>query len=169
MKTAVFEEKEDSVVLQLELEIPKKSETPKKSGRSVLGGLDSSNMLDIIGAFSARIICSLERRMQACQRNLLNHLEDIESNDGAHICWYRKDGSVGSFNIYSFNAMKECIEALEHSRFEEFATKRVWISQTLKALMNDTVQDHSDNCGFCYSQLVSVLCDLQACPMNYNK
>lgn len=163
MKTAVFEEKEDNVVLQLELEIP------KKSGKPVLDDLASFNMLNIIGAFSARIICSLERRMQACQRNLLNHLEDIESNDGTHICWYRKDGSVGSFNIYSFNAMKECLEALEHSRFEEFAAERVWISQTLKALLNDTVQDHSDSCGFRYSQLVSILCELQACPMNFDQ
>ena len=146
---------------------------PKKLSKGADGDIESfrqrafARMLDIIGAFSPRIIASLERRMQACQRNLLNHLEDIEYNDGHHICWRRKDGSSGDFNIPSFQAMQDAIENLNHSRFAIFVKNKVWIDQTLKALLNDTEQDHSDAGGFKYSQLVSILCELQACPTEY--
>jgi hypothetical protein len=124
-------------------------------------------MLDIVGAFSPRIICSLQRRMKACQQLLINHIDDIEYNDGMHICWRRKDGKCGEFNIPSYRAMQDAIKALEHSCFKEFCTKKVWIDQTMKALLNDTEQDHTDMGGFRYSQLVSILCELQACPQEY--
>ena len=121
-------------------------------------------MLDIVGAFSPRIIDSLQRRMKACQQLLINHIDDIEYNDGMHICWRRKDGTGGNFNIPSFEAMQNCIKALEKSDFKMFCTRRSWIDQVLKALLNDTEQDHSDMGGFRYSQLVSILCELQSCP-----
>jgi hypothetical protein len=124
-------------------------------------------MLDMIGAFSPRIISSLQRRMAACQQLLIAHLEDVEYNDGKHICWHRKDGTSGCFNIPSFRAMQDCVKALENSRFKEFTQKKVWIDQVLKALLNDTEQDHSDSGVFRYSQLVSTLCELQACPTEY--
>ena len=124
-------------------------------------------MLDIVGAFSPRIIGSLQRRMKACQQLLINHIDDIEYNDGQHICWRRKDGTTGNFNIPSFQAMQDCVKALEHSCFKEFTQKKPWVDQTLKALLNDTEQDHSDCGGFKYSQLVSILCELQACPTEY--
>jgi hypothetical protein len=63
--------------------------------------------------------------------------------------------------------MQDAITVLELSRFKEFVTKKTWIDQTLKALLNDTEQDHSDMGGFRYSQLVSILCELQACPQEY--
>lgn len=169
MKTTSFVETENSVKMSFELLIPKKSGKPAGSDFD----LDKEHqrgvalMMDIIGTFSPRIIKSLERRMQACQRNLLNHLEDIEYNDGKYICWRRKDGTGGDFNIQSFQAMQDCVKALEHSCFKEFCTEKDWIDQTLKALLNDTEQDHSDMGGFRYSQLVSILCDLQACPSEY--
>lgn len=161
-----FAETEKNVVMSFELLIP------KKLGKGADGDIDSfkqrafARMIDIIGAFSPRIIASLERRIQACQRNLLNHLEDIEYNDGMHICWCRKDGTSGSFNIPSFNAMKDCVSAFQHSNFADFCKKRGWIDQTLKALLNDTEQDHSDMGGFRYSELISILCELQACPLD---
>ena len=166
MKNTTFSETEKDVLMSFDLLIPKKSGKPagldfdldKERQRAI------ALMIDIIGAFSPRIIASLERRMQACQRNLLNHLEDIEYNDGRHICWRRKDGTGGDFNIPSFEAMQNCIKALEKSDFKMFCTKRFWIDQVLKALLNDTEQDHSDMGGFRYSQLVSILCELQACP-----
>ena len=165
MKTTVFNETEKNVEMSFTLLIP------KKFGKGVDGDVDSfksrafGRMLDIIGAFSPKLIASLERRMQACQRNLLNHLEDIEYNDGMHICWSRKDGTGGDFNIPSFKAMQDAVKALEHSCFKDFCTRRSWIDQTLKALLNDTEQDHSDMGGFRYSQLVSILCELQACSL----
>jgi len=169
MKTTVFNETEKNVEMSFTLLIPKKFGKPAGSDFD----LDKARqrgiaiMMDIIGAFSPKLIASLERRMQACQRNLLNHLEDIEYNDGMHICWRRKDGTGGDFNIPSFQAMQDCVKALEHSCFKEFCTKKAWVDQTLKALLNDTEQDHSDMGGFRYSQLVSILCELQACPIEY--
>lgn len=168
MKNVNFVETENSVKMSFELLIPKKSGKPAGSDfdldKARQRGI--SLMIDIIGAFSQRIIASLERRMQACQRNLLNHLEDIEYNDGMHICWRRKNGTGGEFNIPSFQAMQDCVEALKNSNFKMFCTERSWIDQTLKALLNDTEQDHSDAGGFCYSQLVSLLCELQVCPLS---
>ena len=163
MKNTNFVETANSVRMSFELSIP------KKFGEPVVNlNLDEARqasqalMMDIIGAFSPRLIASLERRMQACQRNLLNHLEDIEYNDGRHICWRRKDGTGGDFNVPSFEAMQDCVKALKDSSFSEFLKQKLWIDQTLKALLNDTEQDHSDMGGFRYSQLVSLLCELQA-------
>ena len=169
MKTTVFNETEKNVEMSFTLLIPKKSGKPAGSDFD----LDKARqrgialMMDIIGAFSPRIIASLERRMQACQSLLINHINDIEYNDGQHICWRRKDGTGGDFNIPSFQAMQDCIKALEHSCFKDFCKNKAWIDQTLKALLNDTEQDHSDCGGFRYSQLVSILCELQACPIEY--
>lgn len=164
MKNANFVETEKNVEMSFTLLIPKKSGKPVGSDfdldKACQRGI--ALMMDIIGAFSPRIIASLERRMQACQRNLLNHLEDIEYNDGKHICWRRKDGTGGDFSIPSFEAMQDCVKALEKSDFKVFCTKKFWIDQTLKALLNDTEQDHSDMGGFRYSQLVSILCELHA-------
>ena len=167
MKTTVFNETEKNVEMSFTLLIPKKSGKPAGSDFD----LDKARqrginlMMDIIGAFSPRIIASLERRMQACQSLLIAHINDIEYNDGQHICWRRKDGTGGDFNISSFQAMQDCVKALEHSNSIEFCTEKVWIDQTLKALLNDTEQNHSDMGGFRYSQLVSILCKLQACPI----
>lgn len=164
MKNTNFVETENSIKMSFELLIP------KKYGKGADGDIDSfkqrvfAKMLDIIGTFSPRLIKSLERRMQACQRNLLSHLEDIEYNDGHHICWRRKDGTSGDFNVPSFQAMQDCVKALEHSCFKDFCKNKAWVDQTLKALLNDTEQDHSDCGGFRYSQLVSILCELQTCP-----
>jgi len=165
MKNTMFTETEKNVEMSFTLLIP------KTYGKGADGDIDSfkqrafARMLDIIGVFSPRLIASLERRMQACQKNLISHLEDIEYNDGRHICWRRKDGSSGDFNVPSFKAMQDAVKALEHSCFKEFCTKKCWVDQTLKALLNDTEQDHSDCGGFRYSQLVSILCELQACPV----
>ena len=166
MKNTTFSETEKGVLMSFDLLIPKKYGKPAGSDfdidKAKARGLGM--MLNIVGAFSPRIINSLQRRMQACQSLLINHINDIEYNDGMHICWYRKDGTGGDFNIPSFQAMQDAVKALEHSCFKEFCTKKVWIDQTLKALLNDTEQDHSDMGGFRYSQLVSILCELQACP-----
>lgn len=166
--TTCFAENENNVKMTLTLNIPKKGgncgsdfdiDKARKQG--------IATMIDIIGAFSPRLIASLERRMNACQQLLVNHLNDIEYNDGRHICWRRKDGTGGEFNVPSFKGMQDAVKALEHSCFLEFCSKKMWIDQTLKALLNDTEQDHTDMGGFPYSRLVSILCELQACPQEY--
>ena len=121
--------------------------------------------LDLIGAYSPILIASLERRMQACEQNLIRHLDDIEYADNCgHIVYVRKDKTRGSFNIPSFNAMKDAIKALSYGRFKAFFENKCWIDQTLKALLNDTEIHHEDKGCFKYSELVSLLCELQVCP-----
>lgn len=117
-------------------------------------------LFDLIGSFSKRMIASLERRMHACQENLIRHFDDIEySDECGHIVYRRKDGSTGSFNVTSFNNMKDAVKALKHSCWREFMENPLWIDQTIKALLNDTEQDHSDCGKLKYSDLVSFLCE----------
>lgn len=117
--------------------------------------------LDLIGAYSPILIASLERRMQACEQNLIKHLNSIEYADNCgHIVYVRKDKSRGFFNVPSFNAMKDATTALYKSQFKSFIENKFWIDQTLKALLNDTEQHHEDMKGFKYSELISLLCEL---------
>jgi hypothetical protein len=122
--------------------------------------------LDLIKAYSPILIASLERRMRACEENLIRHLDDIEYADNCgHIVYVRKDKTHGSFNVPSFNAMKDVVAALHKSQFN-FENK-LWIDQILKALLNDTEMHHEDKGQFKYSELISLLCELQACPPEY--
>lgn len=118
-------------------------------------------VFDLIGSFSTRIIASLERRMKACQENLVRHIDTVEySDECGHIIYRRKDGSTGTFNVPSFNGMKDAVKALKQSCWRDFANNPLWIDQTLKALLNDTEQDHSDCGKLKYSDLVSFLCEV---------
>jgi hypothetical protein len=122
--------------------------------------------LDLIGAYSPILIASLERRMQACEENLVRHLNDIEYADNCgRIVYVRKDKTRGNFNIPSFNAMKDAVAALHKSQFKSFFENKCWIDQVIKALLNDTEQHHEDKGCFKYSELISLLCELQACPL----
>ena len=167
-KVTTFTEIEKNLEMSFTMLIPKVN---KQAGSDF--DLDKARkhgqklMIDILKAFAPRIIASLIRRMNACQNLLISHFNDIEYNDGRHICWYRKDGTSGNFNVPSFEAMQNCVKALENSCFKEFVTKKSWIDQVLKALLNDDEQDHSSVGEYRYSQLVSILCELQACPQEY--
>lgn len=126
--------------------------------------------LDLIGAYSPILIASLERRMQACEQNLVRHLDDIEYADNCgHIVYVRKDKTRGNFNVPSFNAMRDAVKALSQSQFKSFLENKIWIDQVLKALLNDTEMHHEDKGYFKYSELISLLCELQACPPEYMK
>ena len=116
---------------------------------------------DLLGTFSKRIIASLERRMRACQENLIHHLDDVVYSDKARcIVYCRKDGSEGNFNMQSFNAMKDCVKALKQSCWRSVLENPFWIDQILKALLNDTEMDHSDEGVLKYSDLISLLCEI---------
>ena len=126
--------------------------------------------LDLIGAYSPILIASLERRMRACEENLIRHLNDIEYADNCgHIVYVRKDKTRGNFNVPSFNAMRDAVKALSQSQFKSFFENKFWIDQVLKALLNDTEMHHEDKGCFKYSELISLLCELQACPPEYMK
>lgn len=137
---------------------------PKKSGKGADLDIDKAKqrnferMISIVSAFSPRIIESLKRRMQACQQLLINHVNDIEYNDGRHIHWKRKDGSSGCFMIPSFEAMQSALEKLDEK--ENPILTRGEVDQILKALLNDTKEiSHEDAQGYKWSELISILCE----------
>lgn len=116
---------------------------------------------DLLGTFSERIIGSLERRMHACQENLIRHLDTVVYSDEAGCILYRrKDGSEGKFNTYSFNAMKDCVKALKQSCWRSVLENSFWVDQILKSLLNDTEMDHSDEGPLKWSDLISLLCEV---------
>lgn len=118
-------------------------------------------LYDLIGTFSKRIIESLERRMKACQENLINHLSDIEySDECGHIVYCRKDGSKGTFNVPSFKLMQEAVELLKKGSWKNYCNNPWMIDQTLKALLNDPFINRFDNGKLKFSELVSALCEL---------
>ena len=117
---------------------------------------------DIIGAFSSRIIASLERRQEACKAKLFKNIGTAFTDpNGLHIM-YKEDNRTCTFNMPSYEAMSDCIKALRFSEFRAVLDKPTWIDQIIKALLNDTEQNHEDAGGFKYSQLVSMLCDLHS-------
>lgn len=130
---------------------------PKKDNEKVIESIsDNKGAPAIIKAFCPRIIESLKRRMTACQQLLINHVNDIEYNDGTTICWRRKDGSSGCFNIPSFKAMQSALEKLCKDEPDLTGGE---IDQILKALLNDTEKiSHEDANGYKWSELISILC-----------
>ena len=114
----------------------------------------------IVEAYVDILIDSLKRRMNACIIHLELHTDDIEYADNCgHIVWRRKDGTCGQFNVKSYEAMEQAIKALKCGCFKKFLEKPVWIDQTLKALLNDPVDNHKDFKEYKYSELVSLLCE----------
>jgi hypothetical protein len=55
--------------------------------------------------------------------------------------------------------MKNAISVLKEGKWKQFLESGIYLDQTLKALLNDTEQDHSDEGSFKYSELVSLLCE----------
>lgn len=167
MKNTVFSTTENGIQMNVQIGINYCNKQQHGSDFDIDRARERSKgyALDLIGAYSPILIASLKRRMQACEQNLIRHLEDIEYADNCgHIIYVRKDKTHGSFNVPSFNAMKDAVKALSQSEFKAYFENKSWIDQTLKALLNDTEQHHEDKGCFKYSELISLLCELQACP-----
>ena len=160
MKNIKFQNTENGLSLCITQTIPSFESTGFEMSDYEVRQSRRAYVCDVIGAFSERLITSLTRRMEACQTNLLNHLEECVAHNGQVITWTRKDGSQGSFSIVSFEIMEKAICTLKKCAWWEFATNKMIVDQTIKALLNDTEQDHSDCGGFRYSELCSLLLSL---------
>lgn len=160
MKNIKFQNTENGLSISITQTIPNFEPTGSKMSDFEVRLSRRAYVSDIIGAFSERLIVSIERRMEVCQNNLLNHLEDCVSHNGQAISWIRKDGTQGSFSIVSFETMEKAVASLKKGTWLEFATNKMMVDQTIKALLNDTEQDHSDAGSFRYSELCSTLLSL---------
>ena len=167
MKNTIFEVTENGIQMTCQIRINYCNKQQRGSDFDIDAARQRNKdyALDLIKAYSPILIASLERRMQACEQNLVRHLDDIEyANNCGRIVYVRKDKTRGNFNIPSFNAMKDAVKALSQNQFKLFFENKCWIDQVLKALLNDTEMHHEDKGCFKYSELVSLLCELQACP-----
>ena len=115
--------------------------------------------MDILGSFSKRIIASLERRQEACKAKLFKNLGTAFTDPNCMQIGYMEDKRLCTFNMPSYGAMSDCIKALKFSQFRSVLENPTMIDQIIKALLNDTEQNHEDAGGFKYSQLVSMLCE----------
>ena len=94
--------------------------------------------------------------MNACIVHLELHFDDIEYADSyGHIVWKRQDGTRGQFNVPSYKVMEQAISLLKQGKFGEFLENPLIIDQTLKALLNDPVDNHKDFKEYKYSELVT--------------
>lgn len=114
--------------------------------------------VDILGAFSSRIIDSLKRRQESCKTKLFKNIETAFTDSNGMQIGYKEGTRFCTFNIPNYNAMSDCIKALRFSEFGTVLDEPTWIDQILKALLNDPEQNHEDAGGFKYSELVSMLC-----------
>lgn len=111
----------------------------------------------ILSAFANRLIGTLERRMSACESKLMNHLGDALTN-GKVIYWLKKDRqSHDHFVIASYEAMAKAIDLIKCEEWSGIMYNEIILDQIIKALLNDTEQDHSDSNGYTYAQLVTLL------------
>ena len=164
MKDAKFNPTENA--LNIALDIPKLIETAQKikeEQRKDPQVQIREHAEMTLAKFSDTLTATLHRRMSACQKNLLNHLEDITYNDGLRIHWKRKDGSEGKFFVESYEVMSKCLVLLGMKRYGEILDNWAMIDQIIKALMNDTQQDRKDRGIYKYSDLVSILCEVHVC------
>lgn len=114
-------------------------------------------VIAVLKAFKERLIKTIEDRQKACLRHLLAHTDTIIYNDGRHIEYKRNDGTIGNFEVPSYETMTKAIKLLRTEMYEAFLENRVCLDQTIKALLNDPNLDRSDIDHFKYSKLVSIL------------
>lgn len=112
---------------------------------------------DCIGTYAPYLIKVLEERMVACHTHLMSHLGTVVFNNGFSIRYKRDDGSLGTFNIPSYNLMRDAIAYLKKGNFDAFLNTTGCVEQALKAIMNHPNVFQEDKGGFRYSQLISIL------------
>ena len=118
---------------------------------------ERARQYDLIGSFSEMIIKSVERRMQACQAQLLEHISEGKGYGESVFVWVDKRGVTRTFNLTSYKLMEDVVKSLKQSDWRFLCTTGPAKVQVVKALMNDPEQDHSDRGDFHYSELVSFL------------
>lgn len=134
---------------------------PLKDGKPAYCQTRDEYYIEVISKYRNILIGTLERRMQACQNNLLRHLDDIVFNNGDEIGYKRADGSMHSFNTPSFVLMQEGVESLKRNEFKSVIRNHALIEQIIKAICNDGEKlDKSDRGLVKFSDLVSVLLEL---------
>lgn len=157
--TPLFKATPNANGMQITIDLPRKS--LENEGLTHEQAIAIS--MDILGAFSKRIIESLKRRQEACVAKLIKNMGSAFVTEYGSQIFFKEGKRLCAFNIPSYRIMDECIEGLKNSAFKRILTCEmapVFADQILKALLNDPEQNHEDAGGFKYSQLVSLLCEI---------
>lgn len=117
---------------------------------------ERARQYDLIGSFSELIIQSVERRMKACQAQLLEHISEAKAYGDSVFVWVDKRGVTRTFNLTSYKLMEDVVKSLRQSDWRFLCTTGPAKVQVIKALMN-IEHDRSDKGEFHYSELVSFL------------
>ena len=119
----------------------------------------------IIKAFDLRIRTLLIRRANSCLELLQSHIKDVFYNNGFTLAWHRKDGTVGYFNVPTFEGMQRAIKTLEEERYSDFIRDFLAVDQTLKAICNDPEVNRMNAGEYTFANLVSLLMEVHAQPV----
>lgn len=149
--------KETKDAVQITTEIPKMM---NDEGYNMFAGKAEK----IVEAFALRIRNLLIRRANACLELLQSHVKDVFYNNGFTIAWHRKDGTVGYFNVPTFDGMQRTIKTLEEERYSDFLHDFLAIDQTLKAICNDQEVNRMNAGEYTFANLVSLLMEIHAQP-----
>jgi hypothetical protein len=159
INTPLFKATPSEYGMQITFDIPRKDLEPEPLSNDQCVALS----MDILGAFSKRIIESLKRRQEACVAKLVKNMGSAFVQEFGTQIFFKEGKRLCTFNIPSYQVMDECIDMLQNSQFREILEHPqvfVFADQMLKALLNDPEQNHEDAGGFKYSQLVSLLCEI---------
>lgn len=93
-----------------------------------------SNEIKTVKAYAEDLRSSLERRAQACVKNLMDNATNTCYVDEWHVEWPK-----GQFNLPSYESIQRGIKHLKKEDYEAFLSDGPALDQTLKAIMNDSV------------------------------
>ena len=159
INTPLFKATPNENGMQITFNIPRKDLEPEFLSHEQSVAL----LMDILGAFSKRIIESLKRRQEACVAKLVKNMGSAFVREFGAQIFFKEGKRLCTFNIPSYQVMDKCVDMLQNSQFREILEHPqvfVFADQMLKALLNDPEQNHEDAGGFKYSQLVSLLCEI---------
>ena len=159
INTPLFKATPSEYGMQITFDIPRKDLESEPLSHEQCIALS----MDILGAFSKRIIESLKRRQEACVAKLVKNMGSAFVQEYGSQIFFKEGKRLCTFNIPSYQMMDTCIGMLQNSQFRELLEHPqvfVFADQMLKALLNDPEQNHEDAGGFKYSQLVSLLCEI---------
>lgn len=114
-----------------------------------------------MAAFSAFLIESLKRRYSACHHKLCDHADEITFTDGNTYEW-----PTGCYNVPSAEKMLDTIQLLEDEKWNAVLRDKGAVDQILKGLLNDDEPHPVRENGYKFSELVSILMECHAAPVD---
>ena len=114
-----------------------------------------------MAAFAGFLVESLKRRYSACHHKLCDHADEIVFADGNTYEW-----PTGCYNVPSAEKMLDTIALLEDEKWDTVLRDKCAVDQILKSLLNDDEPHPVRENGYKYSELISILTECHAAPVD---